>query len=346
MKKTLIVLVAALAVLGLILMKRGSQHKSMREDVPALDSAGVRSQLKTLRIAKKPDTAVLEFKDGRWYVKKDAFPVDTAKIGRALGHLLGLKSKEKVSQSAARLGEYGLDSVEAKHLALLDGSGKPLAEFMIGKTSGADYSSTYWKWEAKPEVYRTPGNFSYELGAKEEEWKDRKLFGFTAGDIKFLEVSWKDTTGAPFAYKLEMRPDSSWKMLQPVDSNRVAKSPAMDAATRFVDMGIDEFVQPADTNVAKAQGDSATVWAKVTLKDGKSYELSAGKPYDSYYYVKHPTRTETIKLSTWRFDSFKKKPFELLEAPPPPKDTTAASATPAAPAAPPAGHSAGDGHGH
>lgn len=345
MKKTLIVLVAALALLGILLMKRGSERKAMQGDVPALDSAK-RAEARVFKIIKKPDTTVLEIKNGSWVVKRDSFPVDTGKVSRALGHIFGLKSKEKVSESAARLAEYGLDSVEAKHVAVLDGAGKPIAEVVVGKTSGADYSSTYWKWEGKPEVYRTPGNFTYELGAKDEEWKERKLFRFAAKDIKFLEVSWKDSAGAAYAWKLEATSDSTWKMLQPSDSNRVSAALANDAATRFADMGIDEFVQPADTNVAKAAQDSATVWAKVTLDNGVTHEISAGKPRDNFYYVKNPTRSETVKLSAWRFDSFKKKPFEILEAPPAPKDTTAAGKAAEAAKAVPAGHGAHDGHGH
>lgn len=347
MKKTLIVLVAALALLGIILFKRGSDRKAMQGDVPALDSAALRADLRTIRIYKKPDTSVIELKGGSWVVKRDSFPVDTSKVGRVLGYLSGLKAKEKVSQSPDRLKEYGLDSAEAKHVVILDGNGKPLAEVAVGKTSGADYSSTYWKWEGKPEVYRTPGNFSYELGVKEDEWKDRKLFGFTPKDIKFLEASWKDSTGAAYAYKIESTSDSTWKMLQPVDSNRVVTSLINDAATRYVDMAIDDFVLPADTNLAKSKGDSTTLWTKVTLKNGKSYELSVGKPYDSFYYVKHPTRAETLKLSAWRFDSFKKKPFELLAAPPAPVDSAKADSTKSAEAAPPGGgHGPNDGHGH
>lgn len=335
MKKTLTILAGALVVLGFILFKRGSDRNAMQADVPALDSTR-KAQVKTLRIFKKPDTTVMENKDGAWVVKQGGFPVDTGKINRALGHIFSLQTREKVSQSAARLGEYGLDSVEAKHVEILDG-GNTIAAVAIGKTSGADYSSTYWKWEGKPEVYRTPGNFSYEIGVKEDEWKDRKLFTFQPKDIKFLQASWKDTTGAAFAYKLEATSDSTWKMLEPMDSNRVVKQLATDAASRFAEMGIDEFVTATDTNAAKARGDSASIWAKVTLKDGKSFELSAGKAYDNFYYVKHPTRSDIIKLSAWRFDNLKKKPFELLEAPPAPKDSTAAAAAVATP---------DDGHGH
>jgi hypothetical protein len=327
MKKTLIVLVAALALLGIILFKRGSDRKALGEDVPALDSAR-KADVQTVRIVKRPDTAILARKDGVWGAGKDAFPGDTAKINRALGHLFSLQRKEKVSTNPDRLKEYGLDSAEAKHVVMLDASGKPIAEVVIGKTSGADYSSTYWKWEGKPEVYRTPGNFSYEIAAKEDDWKERKLFGFSVKDIKFLEAEWKDTTGAKYAYKLEALTDSTWKMLAPVDSNRVVRTLAVDAASRFAEMGIDEFVAAGDTNAAKAKGDSATLHAKVTLENGKTFELSAGKAYDNSFYIKHPTRPEIIKLSAWRFDNLKKKPYELLEAPPAPQDTAAVKDTP------------------
>ena len=181
----------------------------MQADVPALDSA-LRNEARTLKLAKKPDTAVLVLGATGWQVKRDSFPADTGKVSRALGHIFGLKSKEKVSESAARLSEYGLDSVEAKHVSVYDGAGKPLVEVLIGKGSGVDFSSTYWKWKDKPEVYRTPGNFSYEVGSKEEEWKERRLFAFTPKDLKFLEVSWKDTAGAAYAYKLEALNDSTW----------------------------------------------------------------------------------------------------------------------------------------
>lgn len=342
MKKTLIILAVALAALGFLLFKRGSDRKAMQVDTPALDST-TRADAVTFRIAKKPDTTVLALKNGAWVVQKDSFPVDTGKVARALGHIFGLKAKEKVSESVARLGEYGLDTVEAKHVAILDKDGKALAEVVIGKTSGADYSSTYWKWEGKPEVYRTPGNFSFELGVKDEEWKERKLFRFTAKDIKFLEASWKDTTGAAYAYKLEATSDSTWKMLQPTDSNRVVKALADEAAARFSELGIDEFVLAGDTIAAKAALDSATAWAKVTLEDGRSFEVQAGKPYGTFYYMKNPTRPETVKLSAWRFDSLKKKPFELLEAPPVPRDSSAAGK---AAAAAQGSHGPDDGHGH
>lgn len=320
MKRTLIILFATLAVLAGILMKKRGTDKSMQSDAFVLDSTW-KSKVTLVSLIKKPDTSRLEKKDGKWVVAKDGFNVDTAKIGKVLNHLFSLQDKEKVSTSAARLSEYGLDSVEAKHVSLRDGSGKS-AEVVIGKTSGADHASTYWKWESKPEVYRSPGNFTWEIATKDADWKDRKLFAATSKDVKFVEVTWKDSSGVAYNYKLEAVTDSTWKMLAPQDSNRVKNALANEMASRFAEMSIDEFVIPADTNLPKAKLDTPAVWIKVGLKGGASHELKATKALDGYSFVQHPTRKDTVKLSSWRFDTFKKKPFELLESPPPPPADT------------------------
>jgi hypothetical protein len=323
MKRTLIVLVAALAVLGIILMKKNSSEKSMQKDHYALDTAW-KANVTVLNVIKKPDTSRLEKKDGKWVVAKDGFNVDTAKINKVLANVITLQDKELVSKSTERLAEYGLDSNEAKHVTVKDASGKTVA-VVIGKTSGADYSSTYWKWEGKPEIYRTPGNFTWEIATKDDDWKDRKLFAATAKDVKFIETTWKDSLGATYNYKLEAMTDSTWKMLAPQDSNRVKNVLANEMASRFAEMSIDEFPNPKDTNLAKAKLDTPAVVVKVGLKNGTSYEIKGSKVLDGYVFALHPSRKDTIKLSTWRLDPFKKKPFELLDAPPAPKADSAKS---------------------
>jgi hypothetical protein len=349
MKRTLIILVAALALLGAILLKKRSNDSSMSKDAPALDST-FKAGITGVHVVKKPDTSSLEKRDGKWVVARDGFNVDTAKINKVLGYVFAVQNKELVSTSAARLSEYGLDSTEAKHISLKDASGKTYAEVVIGKTSGADYSSTYWKWESKPEVYRTPGNFTFEIATKDDEWKDRKLFSALAKDVKSVEATWKDSTGVVYSYKLEAVTDSTWKMVAPQDSNYVKNAIATEMASRFAEMSIDEFVSPTDTNLSKVKLDSPSVWVKVGLKNGSVHELKGSKTLTGYAYTQHPARKDLIKLSSWRFDAYKKKPFELLEAPPAPKvDSTAAHAAgaiqvapsatvPAKPKAAPASH--------
>ncbi len=327
MKKTLIVLLAALAALAIVLLKNRSDNKAMQKDAPVLDSTR-KAEVKSVLVIHKSDTTNLQLKDGKWVVTRDSWPADTAKVNKTLHYLFGLQAKERVSQNAARYSEYGLDSNEAKHMALRDGSGKSIAEVVIGKPSGVDFSSTYWRWESKPDVYRTPGNFSWEIASKEDDWKDRKLVTAKSTDVKFIETTWKDTLGMAYHYKLEATSDTTWKMLEPVDSIWVKKSLLQDMAARFSELTIDEFVAAKDTNVSKLKLDSPMVALKVTLKNGQTMEIKGSQSLQGYIYVKHPSRTELVKLSGWRMDAFKKKPFELFEAPPAPKPDSAHAGNP------------------
>jgi Domain of unknown function (DUF4340) len=328
MKKTLLVLVGALVLLGLILIKKGKDEKSMRSDAPVLDST-LKADVKSVNTAKRPDSTALLVKDGQWVVTASGFPVDTARINKLLKNIFSLQDKEIVSHNPERYAEYGLDSIEAKHVILKNTSGKVIADVIIGKTSGSDYSSTYWRWANKPDVYRTPGNFSWEIVTKEDDWKERKLAHVKATEVRTIETTWHDSLGFAFHYKLEATSDSTWKMLEPEDSSRVNKAMVSEMTNRFTALSIDEFVSPQDTNLAKVNVDSPSVSVKFTFKDGKSMELKGSKTLGTFSYVKHPSRTELIKLSAYQFEAFKKKPFELLDAPPAPApDTSKVEANP------------------
>ena len=331
MKKTLIVLVIALVFLGGILLKNRSNTKQLSSDSPVFDST--QSQLaKWSQIIKGGDTSTLKMQDAKWLVASDSFSVDTSKINKLLHHIFTLQNGERVSNSPARYAEYGLDSIEARHILIKDGSAKTLADVILGKTSGADYSSTYWRWADKPDVYRTPGNFSWEIPSKESDWKDKKLFQVLPKDLKIIQVVWTDSTKANFAFKLESTSDTSWKMLEPQDSARVKNPLALDMASKFSEILIDDFVTKGDTNITKVKLDTHAVWVKVTLKIGIAYELKGTLVMGGYSYTQHPTRKDIVKLSSWRYDAFKKKPFELLDAPPAPAPVPAAGSTPAVPA--------------
>jgi hypothetical protein len=317
MKKTLLALAVAVLLLAIVMLKNRSNDNSLRADAFVFDTTK-KNDISSLWVTDKKDTATLEKSGGKWITARDSFPVDTAKVNKNLSYVLSLQDKEVVSRSAARLAEYGLDTPQAKHL-VWHGPGDKVSKVVIGKTSGADYSSTYWKWEESPEVYRTPGNFSWEITAKNSDWKDRGLFKAEAKDIRSVQVDWRDTADVLFHYKLEVVNDTTVKMVEP-ESMLVKKNLAQDILGRFSQLSIDDFVAANDTGVSKARLDTPMVDLKFSLKDGKSYELKAGRNVSGILYVQHPFRKDIVKLAIWRFDPFRKKPFELdtkFIAPPP-----------------------------
>ena len=319
MKKTAIALGAALLLLAVVMLKTRRDDASRRADVFAFDTLK-RDAVTVLQVRLQKDTARLHKAGGQWVTAQDGFPVDTAKIRNALGYLLELQNKEIVSRSTdpTRLVEYGLDTAQAKHVSWRMGDKD--VKVVIGKTSGTDYSSTYWKWEDQKEIYSTPGNFNWEIASKSVDWKDRSILKLEAKDVRSVQVDWKDSLGTPTHFKFEAVNDSTFKLLEP-QASPAKRNAAKDMVTRLADISIDDFPAPGDTNLAKAGLDNPVFILRVALQDGKSHEIKAGKTLDNYAYVQHPRRNDVVKLSPWRFDIFKKKVSDLIEA-----DTSAAKA--------------------
>ncbi len=310
MKKTLIVLAAAIAVLVLILFKNKHDEKTSSADVFAFDSTQ-KATVKSFKVCKNADTSELQLKDGKWVVTPNDFPADTAKVNKVLKVLFALQNKEIVSQNPERLKEYGLDASEAKNISVQSVDGKKLVDAWIGKTSGADYNSTYWKMPNQKEVFRTPGNFTWEILAKADEWKDRKLFSATLSkEVKSLEVTWRDSTDSVFTYHVVNENDSNWKMTAPVET-KVVKQAVTELINRFAEFSVDEFIATNDTNLSKVDLQNPRIQIQVGLKNGNTIVLKAGKTFNFYTYAQHPSRSDLIKFSSWRFEGFKKRPYEL-----------------------------------
>lgn len=327
MKRTLIVLLGAVLILALILLKKNHDEKKSDGDSFAIDSI-LKTTVTNIKVIKNNDSVDLQKKDALWRVSKGNFPVDTARLTKVFTGIFGLQSKEVVSRNPERYSEYGLDSIEAKKVIFQKESGENIAEVFIGKTSGSDYSSTYWRWAAKPEVYRSPGNFSSEIVTKANEWKQRKILALNQSDLKTIEVNWHDSLGSLVHFKLSATSDTSWKMLEPQDSNRVKNMVASEIARSITDLTIDQFVEANDTNLSALKLDSPWVFVKITTKSGVNNEIKFSRDFGGHMdehssskvmlgamnYVQHPTEKEIVQVANWRVKALQKRPFELLDA--------------------------------
>jgi hypothetical protein len=171
LKKTLWVLSAALLLLIAVLGTHAIRER-LRDGADFVFDNDRIPEIVSLRVIYLRDTVDMVRKGPRWVMARDDSPVDTLRMANALRHLMGIRSDHKVSESGdeARLVEFGLNAAEAKRVEWKLASGEKQS-VLLGKTSGTDYNSTYWKWEDKPGVYSTPGNFTYEIGSVAIEWK-------------------------------------------------------------------------------------------------------------------------------------------------------------------------------
>ncbi len=315
MKRTLIVLVCALLVLAGLLWKKHSEFQSEEANAFVFDTAQ-KAGVTSLKVIEKKDTAELLKVGNQWVTARDSFPVDTSKIDKSLTALLQLQDKIRVSTNPARLKEYGLDSSQAKYVAW-HGPGGKTAQVILGKTASTDYSSTYWKWVGKPDVFETPGNFTWQISARDLDWKDRSPFHVGEKDIQNVQVEWRDSTGTPYSYKIDVVNDTTYRMVEP-ESSLVTRNKAQGILSEIGSLSIDDFVAKGDTNLSKIRLDTPMISIHFMTKTGKSYSLAGSQAINNYVYVRYSTRKDTVKMGGWRFNNMKKKPFELVPQKMPP----------------------------
>ncbi len=271
------------------------------------------------------DSVTLVKEAGQWVTSRDRFPADTARLRRVLGHLLGLQTREQVSRrdsdriDAAELAAYDLDATRARHVTWTLADGRS-AQVSLGKVSGIDYGSSFWKPSGEAVIYRTPGTFVFDVSSRSQDWKDTALFPpFVPSDIQTVSVAWRGDAGRT-EYILQREGEDAdtgigagtGYVLHADDGTRI---PARreDAARLFMHAAqfrIDEFVGGEDTAATPARRASLEdpyLRIRITLRDGTTHDVLAGDVvHDLYRYVKHPRHPDPVRVFVWRFDYFEK----------------------------------------
>jgi hypothetical protein len=314
MKRSLWLLAAAVLLLALVLAGRRLAEKSRSPDGFAFDTTQV-SRVTGLRVIYQGDTALVERRTEGW-MTADGFPADTLRVERALRGVLGVRTVEKVSESESpeRLAEYGIDSAEAKIVEWTLASGEK-QRVLLGKTSGADLSSTYWKREDEKAVYRTPGSFTFDLASLQEEWNDTALYpAFAEEDVRSLTVDWTDSTRQPASghYKIARVDDSTFALTEPT----VMPLPAGLANKLFravAEMRVDHFARGDDSAAFYARLEKPSLVVRTELRDGVVRTFKGGGARAGYFYIEYPYNRKPVLVYRRRLDVFKLGPRDFSQ---------------------------------
>ncbi len=336
MKKALAALAVAVLVLaGVFKVGTWMREQAVAPRSPYADMAP--GDVVRLHVVYLGDSVTLIRPEGHWVTARDRFPADTARLRRVLGHLLGLQRKEEVSRAFSgepadmNLAAYDLDDAAARRVTWTMSDGRTVT-VLLGKVSGIDYGSSFWKPADSAVVYRTPRPFVFDVSSRSQDWKDTTLFTpFEPGDIQAVSVDWRDDRGLPVRYTLE-RDTSREEAAGSGGSQRTegyvlvggdgARSPArreeaarvFDQAARFK---VDEFVGGVDTAATEARRaslDEPFMVIRITLRDGTRHAVVAGDVvHDLYRYVRHPRHPDPVRVFVWRFADFRKTVGGLRE---------------------------------
>jgi len=306
-KSAIIFLIIALSSLVIFVLLQNKRSLERREDAFVFDTLDLK-KVKELKIIKGENVAHLTFSSGYWSVQPDKFPADTAKVNKFIRTIFKLQNKELVSINPARSGEYGLDSLESRHILCLDEKGKVLLDVFLGKTAGTDYSSTYFRKPGQPEMYRSPGSFGMDMGPSPNDWKIRKLFELTPDTISKIKINWADSLNKTYHVELKKN-DNEW-----FANGKIAlKDPIDQMKSRLADMNFDDFAEANDTNLQVINLENPSVSIEVQTLDSKVFRLETSKNINGFVYARYPNFNQIIKISNWRIEAFTKKPDEIID---------------------------------
>jgi hypothetical protein len=319
-KKNFLILAAAVFLLAAVLWVKQYREGAPRRSGFVFDTTRA-GEMKSLRVQYHRDSMqLLQVHLGReGWVTEDGYPVDTARLRVARGWLLRLRAREKVSDAAdtQSLWEYGLNPEDARMVEWTWASGDTV-RILLGKTSTLDYSFTYWKWKEPARggaVYRTPGNFIWELSPRAADWKEKSFWTpFVPEDVRAVTVDWRDSAGALRHYKVERAGTDSFRLAEPevAPVSRRAAEKLFEKAAQFT---ADDFGLELDPNAGAALERirvHPAIIVRILLKNGKTHTLRAGPIFREYQYTRHPYHPNLVAwVFKWRYDYFKLRPEDL-----------------------------------
>lgn len=325
MKKTLLLLTAGLVILGaILLMREGARARALAPGHAF--NVGDTAKVDRLEVAMRAGQVTLIRHQGLWRVFPDSFPADPGRVRMALRHLLGLQDKEVVSRSTdtTRLAEFGLYGDDLKRITWT-AAGRTVS-IHLGHTSGIDFNSTYWKHPEGDEVYRTPGNFTHEIGINARDWKDRTLFPpFGGEDVRSVGVHWQNRLDTTTAYHVTVNDEGVYRLTlaEAPDTTRLPEANGQALFAAAAQLTVDEIPDAKAVETLAAPGERPAVVVTITLRDGTVHELAAGSPLGEHVYLRHPVHRGVVGVSASRLEMFPKDPSTLLTprpVPPSPED--------------------------
>lgn len=325
MKRAVVtLLVASLVLAGVFGIMRMRERIQARTGQVFSDTR--MDEIVRLTIRAAGDSVTLLNGASGWILSGDAFPADGPRLSRVFGHLAGLQTRETVIDSADEdaLSEYGFRSGQEKHVEWEHAGGR-VHRVVLGKISGLDFGSVFWKPADGPQVYRTPGKFVWEFSSRPMDWKDTNLYHpqspFRSADVRALDVEWldvrfTDSAGEPrldtVAWRLERRGERAYVLVKP-DPFPVPEETGARLFRHAEQFKIDGFLPGPDPSARRAGLDTPYMTIRFELEDGSERRVVAGARADRLFrYARHASHPDPVRVFAWRFDYFRVRGEEIV----------------------------------
>jgi len=202
-----VVLAALFAYIYLVDAKKPDSSEPAKQKVLALERDRVR-ELTLARQGAEPIRLVKQGEVWRLAAPLDA-PADGSEVDSLLTSLANLEQSEVVTESPARLADFGLDPPKTTLGALLEGGSEPLTLLLGDKAP--DGSNLYAKLPAQPRVIAVPAYIESSFDKKPFDLRDRDVLHVKRDAVKTLEIQ-----GPEGSYALLRSDKGEWAFTRPV----------------------------------------------------------------------------------------------------------------------------------
>ncbi|RME20781.1 MAG: DUF4340 domain-containing protein [Deltaproteobacteria bacterium] len=236
--------------------------------------AGIdRNRLEKVTIKEEGDKKIVLARKGEDWIlpEKYDFPVDSDKIDRVLGQLLGLESVYLVSKNDTHHRKFEVAPAKFRRKVTLEGDGIVKTLF-VGNTGATGY--THVRLSDQNEVWAVDDLKYWELGTRVSDWARRKIVDEDEKRVASLVIK----KGGK-AYRLERTNLSSWTL----DGKKAKKAEGDTLARKSVKIELSDILGPKDSDEVKKKLDSGKepVEIEVALAAEQLPETEAKKEGES-----------------------------------------------------------------
>jgi hypothetical protein len=320
LKKEYLILIGVIAVLAIVFVVSGGRSK-MRYRVPVLESLE-KEGITRIEITRLGETVLLSKSQDVWTILPQEYKADPNKISSLLDVIADLALTELASEKKDDL-RYELD--EENKIGVRAFSGETLVrEFDVGKVSPT-YRHTFVRVGGDSRIYHARDSFRSTFDVDRSGLRHKSVMTFDKNEITEASISQEE--GAfhftkkllpPESQPAETDKEEEEELTEPAEPEEVweteegtrAKKTAVDSIlNQLSDLSCDEFIED------KSKEDFVDPICTVMLTGSKEFSLRIFAKDDEAdkYPALSSENPYPFFLSTWKAESFMKKPEDLLE---------------------------------
>ena len=261
--------------------KKEEKPDKPKEKVVSLD----KTKVKELTLANEGKEEVKLVKDGTsWRLTApEAAPADAKEAESLLSSLEGLEVDEVVTETPARLSEFGLDPPRSR--VTVAPQGGAAQEVLFGRKT-PDEGSVYAKQPGKPRVFTVPSYSASVFDKKPFDLRDRDILHVQRDAVRTLGV-----TGPEGAYALARDERGEWGFTAPLPT-RAGRWSVDGLLGNLETLRMESVAAENATDLKKYGLDKPARTVRLGLADGNTKTLEIGGPAgDKKHYAREGGRT-------------------------------------------------------